>query len=631
MAVQEAESVLDGQAERIAGAWVDRLEAELYPQRPDLKLKDLRSRAPEIIHGLAEALRRGEAANLEAPWTEAARTHAELRLAQQVPLGDLLREYQMLRQELWRALQEQPAATPGEVYGLAARLDSALDMMATIGSSTYGAELRRAAELDAVFENTDAQLALLDCDFHFVMVNAAYARDCGHARDELIGRNHFALFPNRENQAIFERVRALGEPYQAIEKPFEYADQPWRGVTYWNWTLAPIKGAGGRVEGLLLSLTDVTPQVRARQQAAALTQEMERRAAELDTIVSSIADGLVLYDRNGDITRMNATAEGYLGYTPAERGRPLAARAAALGTRIAEGRALPPEDALAVRALRGESVHSMVVALRQHGRVLWLSASAAPLAGPDGAIQGAVMTLSDITAQRDLQEQLEDVLRSVSHDLRNPLAAVQGQAQLLLRRLRRTGAGGPERANAEAIVGAARRMDTMIQDLVDAARMEAGPLKLDLQPVDLVAFAIELQQQLAGTMEVGRIRIEGTEGLPAVSADRAHLERVLINLLSNGLKYSAPGSVVTVAFKLEGSEVVTTVADRGPGIRPEALSRLFQRYGRVEAAGSKPEGLGLGLYIARKLVEAMGGHIWAESEVGEGSTFSFALPSARNA
>jgi PAS domain S-box-containing protein len=142
----------------------------------------------------------------------------------------------------------------------------------------------RAADLETIFENTDAQLAFLDRDFNFLLVNSAYSRGAGYREEELIGKNHFDLFPNPENQAIFERVRDTGEPYRAVEKPFEYAGQPWRGVTYWNWVLAPIKGPDGRTERLLLSLTDVTPQVRTRQQVEQLAQVAQGRAAELERL-----------------------------------------------------------------------------------------------------------------------------------------------------------------------------------------------------------------------------------------------------------------------------------------------------------------------------------------------------------
>jgi len=124
--------------------------------------------------------------------------------------------------------------------------------------------------LEVIMESTNAHIAYLDRDFNFVLVNSTYERGSGHTRDELIGRNHFELFPNPENEMIFKKVRDTGEPVEYKAKPFEFADQPWRGTTYWDWTLLPVKDASGRVVGLVLSLVDVTESIRARQLSDAL-------------------------------------------------------------------------------------------------------------------------------------------------------------------------------------------------------------------------------------------------------------------------------------------------------------------------------------------------------------------------
>jgi PAS domain S-box-containing protein len=132
--------------------------------------------------------------------------------------------------------------------------------------------------LQTIMENTHAQLAYLDPDFNFLRVNSAYSRGAGYSKKDLIGRNHFELFPNAENEAIFEGVRDIGQPVRYQARPFEHADQPERGVTYWDWTLVPVKDAQGVVQGLVLSLLDVTEAERARQQR-------ERYLARLNQLV----------------------------------------------------------------------------------------------------------------------------------------------------------------------------------------------------------------------------------------------------------------------------------------------------------------------------------------------------------
>ena len=353
--------------------------------------------------------------------------------------------------------------------------------------------------------------------------------------------------------------------------------------------------------------------------------EAEQRAAELAATIVAIPDGILVYDPAGNIRRMNPGGERLLHYPPEMRALPLEQRMAALRIETAERKPFPFERLPNVRALRGERVEGEVGVLHlPDGRTIWVSASAAPIRTPDGELLGAVLAIRDITAVRELQEQREDMLRAVSHDLRNPLSAVLGQAQLLERRLAQ--ADMPrEREGARTIVTAAGRMNTMIQDLVDAARSETGQLRLSREPIELRAFIEDRKARLAASLETGRIQVEVPEGLPPVSADPARLERILTNLWSNALKYSTPGTPVTVSARQEDGWVITSVTDRGPGIPPEDRPHLFERYFRGRAAR---EGLGLGLYVTRRLVEAHGGQIWAESEVGVGSTFSFSLPVA---
>lgn len=180
----------------------------------------------------------------------------------------------------------------------------------------------------------------------------------------------------------------------------------------------------------------------------------------------------------------------------------------------------------------------------------------------------------------------------------------------------------------EAIVINSQRMNSMITDLAESAQLEAGQVRLKPVPIDLPSFAIQLKDRLAGVADARRIWVELPEELPLVLADPDKLERILRNILTNALKYSEPDSPVTVAMTLSGAEVVTAITDHGQGMSPEEVSKLFQRYYRTPTAIQRKGGLGLGLHITKGLVEAHGGRIWAESKLGEGSTFSFTLPVA---
>ena len=146
----------------------------------------------------------------------------------------------------------------------------------------FEAEQNAAETLEIVVENTNAMIAYLDLEMNFIMANDAYIAGSGHIRDELIGCNHFDLFPDEENKALFKKVRDTGDPIEFKAKPFEYADQPWRGVTYWDWLLMPVKDAAGRVIGLVFSLVDVTETIRSKQLGDALNNINALISATLD-------------------------------------------------------------------------------------------------------------------------------------------------------------------------------------------------------------------------------------------------------------------------------------------------------------------------------------------------------------
>ncbi len=224
-----------------------------------------------------------------------------------------------------------------------------------------------------------------------------------------------------------------------------------------------------------------------------------------------------------------------------------------------------------------------------------------------------------------LLRNLEDFTHAVSHDLRTPLTIVIGHVQLAERSLAIDRKDAAMQSLA-AVLSGTRRMNSMIEDMVDIARMEAGTIQLSRQQLDLVEFTAELRERMAGVLDVGRVEIvEPRKPLPGVWADPDRLERILTNLLTNALKYS--DERVTVSFEARDGEVVTSVADCGVGIAQEDIPHLFERYYRAKGT-RQTEGLGLGLFITRMLVEAHGGRIWAESKPGDGATFHFTLPLA---
>lgn len=483
---------------------------------------------------------------------------------------------------------------------------------------------RRAAELDVIVENAGAQLALLDLDYNFVRVNSAYADRSGHRSEDLIGRNHFAIFPNAENESIFTRVRETGEPFHAVEKAFVYADQPERAETYWTWSLVPMKDEGGLTVGLLLTLADVTAQVVARRQIERLAAEAQQQAARLSALLRSLSSAVTVVEAEGRIVFRNEASKRLTGLAPEET-----SSLDGLGhLRVYDrnGRLLPVEDFPASRLLRGETVEEFeCIVERPDGTRRVTVSSGSALRGADGNVVAGILVTRDVTELRRLEETREEFIFTISHDLRQPLTVIQGQAQMLLRILERAGQSQTTQRSLEAIISSAKRMGAMITDLVESARMESGQLQLSLEPIDLYGVLADLVDRASTDSDRGRLELAVPDHALSVLADRVRLERVVVNIVTNALHYSPPEKPVILAMAERDGRALVSVRDEGPGIAADEQSRLFQRYRRLRP-DQRSEGLGLGLYISRLIVEAHGGTIWVESELGAGSTFYFTLP-----
>jgi signal transduction histidine kinase len=278
------------------------------------------------------------------------------------------------------------------------------------------------------------------------------------------------------------------------------------------------------------------------------------------------------------------------------------------------------------RALRGETTLGALMVLHHPDHTVWVLASAAPIRTPDGEQSGAVATFTDITPLHNLQEQ-QLLLHLVSHDLRTPLAIISGYVSLIADRVQELGVNGAITTSLNAIQHSVKRMVVMIEDLTELARVEGGQLQLKREPVELPTYLRDFLQRSAAVFDESRIHLDVAAAVPAVLADNDRLERIVSNLLSNAIKYSDPGSLVLLRVHTQDDEIVVSVTDHGRGIPAEDVPHLFQRFYRAKSE-RRAEGIGLGLYITKALVEAHGGRIWVESEVGRGSMFSFTLPMA---
>jgi len=252
--------------------------------------------------------------------------------------------------------------------------------------------------------------------------------------------------------------------------------------------------------------------------------------------------------------------------------------------------------------------------------------SAAPVQAR-GAVLGVVVVLQDITSRKELERLREDFAAMIAHDLRTPLQAVLLQVDVLIRQAAGAAATVPV-ATLHRMKANGRRLELLIRDLLDASRIDARQLVLQPQRTDLAVVVTSLVGQLQAALGPRQVRLEVEDALPHVEVDPLRFEQVLTNLIENAVKYSAEGEPIRVAVSARERGVEVSVEDRGPGIPPFELPHLFDRYYQTRRARAAGQGLGLGLFIARGLVEAHHGRIAVESTPGQGSAFRVWLPSA---
>jgi signal transduction histidine kinase len=245
-----------------------------------------------------------------------------------------------------------------------------------------------------------------------------------------------------------------------------------------------------------------------------------------------------------------------------------------------------------------------------------------------GRYLGRVFVFHDVTREREIDQMKSDFIDLVSHELRTPLTNIIGFVSLMLEG--ETGEiNEAQRRSLASVQRQARRLSALITDLLDVSRIEAGQVTMRQETVDLAAVAEAMLQELQPQAREKNLTVHfmAAPNLPPVRGDTERLSRVFTNLLGNAFKFTPPGGEVSLTLNVVNGELQGQVRDTGPGIPAEDLPRIFDKFFQVErVATRKSGGTGLGLSIVRGIVEAHGGRVWANSVVGEGTVFTFALP-----
>jgi PAS domain S-box-containing protein len=451
--------------------------------------------------------------------------------------------------------------------------------------------------------------------------------------DAVVGQSLFEfLHPDKRAETESWFAEVVAGRARASDEQLEVQVRAGNGDWIWfQGSPAPIKDTAGVVIGIVAVLRDITEAREARERLA-------DSEARYRMIVDKVSDLIVRHDRNGVIEFVSPSVR-QLGFEPED----------VIGRNMADfGHPDEQADNLARRAerLRGvpcpPGVNTQFRVRCADGKWLWFENSPTPIRDETGTIVGVVSTLRDVTARREMENELRrkrveaeaatvaksEFLANMSHEIRTPLTGMLGFAGLLENL---DGLSPTARKYVDRVVSSGQALLSVVNDILDFTKLDAGRIELDPHPFDPATLVAETLQLVGAEAARKGLSVDKAfQGvLPAVViADSSRVRQVLLNLLTNAIKFTEAGGVTVTTRYLDenNGRLRISVSDTGVGIPENRLDRLFQRFSQVDGSTARQYGgTGLGLAICKRLTEMMGGQIEVESREGEGSTFWFTL------
>ncbi|MBI3040919.1 MAG: PAS domain S-box protein, partial [Chloroflexi bacterium] len=462
-----------------------------------------------------------------------------------------------------------------------------------------------ARQWQETFDAIPDLISIHDRDYSIIKVNRAFARALGTTTEELIGKKCYEVF-HKSHQPI------PGCPHQQTMQTGrltrEEIFEPSRNA-YFDIFTVPIVNAGGEITSSVHHARDITELKRSEEQMAFQAH-----------LLDAIEDVVVTTDIEGQIIFWGRGAANLLGW-----------RAEEVVGRRAEDFLVPEELGQQAQAIRellrsGQRWAGEFTARCKDGTLTPFLVRSSPVLDADGKVMGIIAVGKDITELKKAEQIKDEFIGLVSHELRTPLTVIGGS-------LRSAMSAGISPEDAQELlqnaVEGADSLTAILENMLELSRHQAGRLQLRLEVVSIPDVTPGVIDRLKGQGACQRFLIDFAGDLPAVEADPMRVERILHNLLENATKYSPPESEIKVSGQVAGNFIITEVADQGKGISADDQKKLFELFQQLETVTRPTRGLGLGLVVCKRLVEAQGGWIKVDSAVGQGSTFSFALPIRR--
>ncbi len=489
--------------------------------------------------------------------------------------------------------------------------------------------LREANELlEKVFSNIHVLVAYLDTDFRFIRVNRSYAEAEGHEPDFFAGKNHFDLFPNRENEIIFRKVIESGEPFFTYGRPFPYFKRYRRETEYWDFSLNPVRENDGRVSGVVLSLVNVTNRHRAVKALRESEKKFRKLFQEFHTLLDAIPDTLILLSPELKVLWANRGAASALGKEVSDiTGRPCYA--------LWHNRTAPCEKCCALRCFetgKEECAQNTI-----SGKLL--DSRAFPLRDEDGRVSNVIVLASDITEKTMLQAEVmrADHLASigklaagVAHEINNPINGIINYAQILANKNREE---SRERDIAKRIIKEGDRIACIVRSLLSFAR-DRKQEKVPAQVSEILSDSLALigAQMRKDCVELA---MDVPVDLPEIIANPQQIQQVFLNVIDNAryaLNRKYGGKHKDKVLAITGKTVTVNNVDyvriafydRGGGMSAEMLEKAVNPF-----FSTKPSGTGLGLSISHGIISDHDGRLAIDSAEGEFTNVEIDLPAGK--
>jgi len=474
------------------------------------------------------------------------------------------------------------------------------------------------AMLAAIIASTDDTIISKTLEGIITSWNPAAERMFGYTEDEAVGKHISLIIPP---ERLEEEAFIIGQIVKGDKVDhFETVRRAKNGDPVpISLTVSPIIDSRGRIIGASKIARDISERIKAAEKQGVLAAIIDTSD---DTILSKTLEGI--------ITSWNKAAIKMFGYTEAE----------AVGQHISL--IIPPdrlsEEAFIIGEVRkGNKVdHFQTLRRAKNGNLVPISLSVSPVVDDNGKVIGASKIARDISAEQTSQDELaklyqqlkelnakkDEFIALASHELKTPLTSIKGYLQILAQRV-------TDEKNIIFVQKTRQqiaKLSALVDDLLDVSKIEAGKLHFAAEDFNIREVIDDALELISHTNSDYTITLHSPVSECMVKGDAHRIEQVMINLLTNAIRYAPNSNRIEVHLSHENDEVKIGVKDFGTGIAPEKLEHIFSRYYRVDDNNSKVSGLGIGLYLCYEIVTRHHGKIWAESEPGIGSTFWFTLP-----